>query len=179
MPEPFITQNLRRRTTARKSAAAGKPQPLPNQVVDRVDTSFLETLIGYNARRAALTMIADFLPGMAQYGLRPVEFSVLILISHNPGITARQLCATLDILPPNVVGMIKDLETRGLLAKREHPTDRRAQGLSLTEAGQKTAEQAQTAASELEIEATPGLTASERKTLIRLLRKIYGADSDC
>lgn len=145
--------------------------------VERVDTSFLETLIGYNARRAALTVISTFIPRMAQYGLRPVEFSVLTLIGHNPGITARQLCATLDIQPPNLVGMIKSLEKRNLLEKRDHPSDRRAQGLHLTAAGESQLEQAQATALALEIEATPRLTPLERVTLIRLLRKVYQPDS--
>ncbi len=144
--------------------------------VERVDTSFLETLIGYNARRAALTIIATFIPRMAQFGLRPVEFSVLTLIGHNPGITARQLCATLDLQPPNLVGMIKGLEKRSLLEKRDHPSDRRAQGLHLTPAGESQLEQAQATALALEVDATPRLTPLERVTLLRLLRKIYQPD---
>ena len=65
-----------------------------------VDTTFLESLLGYNARRAALTIIEVFLDRMSVYGLRPVDFSLLSLVSHNPGITSRQLCSTLGILPP-------------------------------------------------------------------------------
>ena len=43
-----------------------------------IDTSFLESLLGYNARRAALTIIGEaFLERMSVYGLRPVDFSVL------------------------------------------------------------------------------------------------------
>lgn len=157
------------------------PQPGADPVpaglaVERVDTSFLEALIGYNARRAALIIISHFLPRMAQFGLRPVEFSVLTLIGHNPGITARQLCATLDLQPPNLVGMIKGLEKRSLLEKRDHPSDRRAQGLHLTEEGAAILEQAQATALALEVEATPRLTPLERVTLIRLLRKVYRPD---
>jgi hypothetical protein len=68
---------------------------IPTSFVDRVDTSYLETLLGYNARRSALKIIALFLERMAPHGLRPVDFSVLSLVTHNPGITSRQLCATL------------------------------------------------------------------------------------
>lgn len=171
MSEPSIAQHLRRRTTARQSAAKAA-EPVA-ETVEQIDTSYLETLIGYNARRAALTVIASFLPRMAQFGLRPVEFSVLTLIGHNQGITSRQLCGALDILPPNLVGLIKHLEKLGVVEKREHPTDRRAQGLYLTEAGMQTLRQAEQTASELEIDATPRLTTAERKTLIRLLRKVY------
>ena len=83
--------------------------------VDQVDTSYLQTLLGYNARRAALTIIEVFLERMAQFGLRPVDFSVMSVIQHNPGVTSRQLCAALNLLPPNLVGLIHSLEARGLI----------------------------------------------------------------
>jgi DNA-binding MarR family transcriptional regulator len=171
MADQHSAHHMRRRSTSRQSALE-VVAPVAD-VVDQVDTSYLETLIGYNARRAALTVIAEFLPRMAQFGLRPVEFSVMVLVAHNPGITSRQLCSSLDILPPNLVGLVKHLEKLGWVEKREHPTDRRAQGLHLTDAGKAIHQQAEHTASALEIDATPRLTAAERKTLIRLLRKVY------
>ena len=95
--------------------ARAAPTPNAAPAVDQVDTSYLETLIGYNARRAALAVIGLFLQRMAVYGLKPVDFSVLSLITHNPGITSRQLCTALNILPPNLVGMINALARRGLI----------------------------------------------------------------
>lgn len=151
------------------------PATLP-PAVDKVDTSYLETLIGYNARRAALAVIGLFLERMAVYGLRPVDFSVLSLITHNPGITSRQLCAALNILPPNLVGMINGLAKRGLVERQPHPRDRRAVGLHLTPEGEAVMRQAEETASELETNATARLTATERQTLIRLLRKVYLPD---
>lgn len=141
--------------------------------VDQVDTRFLKTLLGYNARRAALTIIGEFLPRMARFGLRPVDFSVLSVIHHNAGITSRQLCDTLNLLPPNLVGKINELEKRGLLVRHPHPLDGRALGLHLTDDGQALMREAEAAAFELEIDAASTLTAAERKTLIRLLQKLY------
>ena len=141
--------------------------------VEEVDTSYLESLIGYNARRAALAVIEVFLQRMAIYDLRPVDFSVLSLIAHNPGITSRQLCSTLGILPPNLVAMINTLEKRKLIARRPHPTDGRAMGLHLTEGGVTLMRDAERTAAGLEAEAAARLTSAESKTLIRLLKKIY------
>lgn len=141
--------------------------------VEKVDTRYLESLIGYNARRAALSVIEVFLDRMAVYGLRPVDFSVLSLITHNPGITSRQLCDTLNLLPPNLVGKIGGLERRGLLLRHPHPLDRRAQSLQLTAEGQALMREAEKAASQLEIEVSQALSAAERRTLIRLLQKLY------
>lgn len=138
-----------------------------------VDVSFLESLLGYNARRAALAIIEVFLDRMSIYGLRPVDFSLLSLVSHNPGITSRQLCATLGILPPNLVKLVADLDKRGLLQRKPHPTDGRAIGLHLTADGRKMMRDAEITARELENSAAASLSEAERETLMTLLRKIY------
>lgn len=152
----------------RKNEKLAPPKP-----GDVIDTSYLETLMGYNARRAALAIIGVFLKRMAVYELRPVDFSVLSLVTHNPGITSRQLCTALGILPPNLVGMVNALETRGLISREPHPSDGRAMGLHLTVKGRNLMEQAEETARDLENDATDRLTAAERKSLIRLLQKIY------
>ena len=141
--------------------------------MEKIDTSYLETLLGYNARRAALVIIEQFLKRMAVYDLRPVDFSVLSLITHNPGISSRQLCSALNILPPNLVGMINTLEKRELIVRKPHPSDGRVVGLHLSDAGGKLMKNAEQTAKELENDAASKLTAAERKTLMRLLQKIY------
>ncbi len=145
----------------------------PEPSVDTVDTTYLETLLGYNARRTALSIIEVFMREMAVHDLRPVDFSVASLIVHNPGITSRQLCSALNILPPNLVGLVNSLEKRGLIARRPHPNDGRATGLHPTDVGLALMKQAEEAAYQLEIKAASRLTTAERKTLIRLLQKVY------
>ena len=152
-------------------AAHGRVAAAP--AVDQVDSGFLETLIGYNARRAALAVIDVFMVRMAAYELKPVDFSVLSLITHNPGITSRQLCTALGILPPNLVGVINALERRKLITRQPHPRDGRALGLHATGPGRKLMREAESAAAQLESDATSRLSAAERSTLIRLLKKIY------
>ena len=150
---------------------SSKKLPVPS--VEIVDTSYLEGLVGYNARRAALAVIEVFLERMAIYDLRPVDFSVLSLIAHNPGITSRQLCTTLGILPPNLVGMVGSLEKRELIVRQPHPRDGRALGLHLTASGQKLMRDAERTAAELEAEVAGRLTPGEQRTLMRLLKKVY------
>lgn len=141
--------------------------------IDHVDTSYLETLIGYNARRAALAVIEQFLEQMAVYDLKPVEFSVMSVIVHNPGVTSRQLCAALNILPPNLVRLIQLLETRGLIERKPHPNDGRAVGLHPTDEGKSLMVKAEVTASELEMSIGSKLTPNQAQTLVTLLQKIY------
>ena len=156
---------------APRAASAEKPSASP--AVDKVDTRYLQTLMGYNARRAALSIIELFLERLAPYDLKPVDFSVMSTIRHNPGVTSRQLCAALNLLPPNLVGLIQSLESRGLIERKPHPHDGRAVGLHATHKGQALMVQAEQTASDLEIEKTARLTPAQRKTLLNLLQKIY------
>lgn len=133
----------------------------------------LETLVGYNARRAWLVVSQVFAERMAAYGLKQVDFSVLSLIAHNPGATSRQLCSTLDILPPNLVSLIATMDSRGLIERRPHPHDGRAIGLYLTPAGEELIREAEQTVMQLETDASARLTSRERETLIRLLQKMY------
>ncbi len=168
-----VRYNLRLMPSVHNSGMRKNEKSTSAKQDDVIDTSYLETLMGYNARRAALAIIGVFLRRMAVYELRPVDFSVLSLVTHNPGITSRQLCTALGILPPNLVGMVSNLEKRGLISREPHPSDGRAMGLHLTPNGKHLMEQAEATAKELEIAATDKLTTYERKTLIRLLQKIY------
>lgn len=140
---------------------------------DRLDTRVLESLVGYNARRAWLIISTVFAERMAVYGLKQVDFSVLSLLAHNPGATSRQLCSTLEILPPNLVSLIAGMDGRGLIERRPHPHDGRAIGLYLTPAGEQLVREAEQTVAELEAEASARLTPRERETLIRLLQKVY------
>ena len=157
----------------RKAPPPPCPEAAPAPAVDAVDTRFLRTLVGYNTRRASLAIIEVFMERMAVYDLKVVDFSVLSLVAHNPGVTSRQLCAALNVLPPNLVGLIAALERRGLIERRPHPSDGRAMGVHLTPEGVALTQQAEKTAAQLEQDATSRLTAAERKTLIRLLQKIY------
>ncbi len=145
------------------------------EVVDQIDTSVLEQLLGYNARRASLAVIGQFLEDMAEFNLRPVEFSVLTLIASNPGITARQLCQQLALLPPNLVGLLNTLVNRDLIRREPHATDRRATALHLAPGADKLVKKAQSRALQSDEKVLGHLTPAERQTLIDLLKKVYAA----
>lgn len=154
-------------------ARASKNTTPSATTTEQLDTSVLEGLIGYNARRASIAIGAQFFDRMASYGLKQADFSVLALLAHNPGATSRQLCATLDILPPNFVSLIAALDRRGLIERRPHPRDGRAVGLHLTEAGRALAQETEKVVVDMENEVADRLTERERATLQRLLQKFY------
>lgn len=145
--------------------------------METLDTSSLEMFIGYNAKRVSFVVMNTLVNRLHEFGLQgPIDYSVLNLIGHNAGITSRQLCSALCIYPPNLVGIVRGLEDRNLLEKRQHPTDRRAQGLYLTQLGFAVQADAEQVVAEVDVEVASALTASERHLLNKLLRKIWVSD---
>jgi DNA-binding MarR family transcriptional regulator len=138
-----------------------------------VDGGFLRSLVGYNARRAGVSILGLFKERMQVFDLQPIDFSVLSLIRHNPGITSRAICDELNLMAPNLVRLMARLDERALVQRRPHPTDGRAWGLSLTPEGERLMSQAEPAAAQLEVDATADLNDEERAQLIRLLQRIY------
>ncbi|RZA12678.1 MAG: hypothetical protein EOP93_21530 [Lysobacteraceae bacterium] len=69
--------------------------------------------------------------------------------------------------------MVGAFEKRGLIARRPHPRDGRAVGLHLTDEGAALMREAEPTAVALEAEVSARLTDTERRTLMRLLQKIY------
>jgi DNA-binding MarR family transcriptional regulator len=143
------------------------------QKLNELNTDFLESLLGYNARRASLTILSVVFERMASLGLRPVEFSMLSLIHHNPGVTSRRLSEALAIQPPNLVGKVANMLEKGWITRQVDSQDKRALVLSLTEEGQALIKKAEALVTELETAASVQLSLEERNALIGLLKKVY------
>lgn len=146
--------------------------------VEDVNTASLESFVGYNSKRVTFVIMNDLRSKLQNIGLqRPIDYSVLDLVGHNPGITSRQLCQALNISPPNLVGIARSFEDSGLIDKRVQPFDRRAQGLYLTKHGLALLSSAEAVVSEVDIAATHALNTSERAQLNALLLKIYTSNN--
>lgn len=138
-----------------------------------INTEFLQSLVGFNARMASLHLIDTFMHAVAEHGLRVVDFSILSVVGHNAGITSSQLCACLNLLPPNLVAKVRSLEKKGWLQRQPHPLDGRAHGLHLTEAGQTLIAQAEAEVQDGEAKALAHLSSKEQTQLRQLLRRVY------
>jgi DNA-binding MarR family transcriptional regulator len=103
-----------------------------------VDLGPLPGLVGYALRRAQLVVFQDFHHHVADADIRPVQFSVLVVLRHNPGLRATQVAAALGIKRTNFVPLLDGLEARGLAERRRVKGDRRASALFLTEQGAET-----------------------------------------
>jgi DNA-binding MarR family transcriptional regulator len=133
----------------------------------------LLSLVGYNCRRAYLTIMPLFHERMSELDLRTVDFSVLSLLLANPNITQKRLSGAINVSPPNLAILLDRLEARGLLVRQRNPLDKRSQTLVLTPAGERLAVEAERTVGTLEAEATSALTDPERAQLLKLLQKVF------
>lgn len=133
--------------------------------------------MGYNVRRVWAALADGFAERMQVYGLRPADYPVLSLIAHNPGITSRQLAATLRVQPSNMVGIVDAFERRGLIAKHRQAMDRRALGLHATVAGRRLLRDAARTARQVEAEVASALSPEENQLLLALLQRVAPRDA--
>jgi DNA-binding MarR family transcriptional regulator len=143
-----------------------------------LNQDLLLSLVGYNCRRAYLSIMPLFDARMKTYELRAVDFSVLTLINANPNLTQRRLAQAVNVSPPNMATLLDRLEQRALLVRQRNPRDKRSQTLVLTTEGAKLCAKAEQAVSALEMEATDMLSDAERAQLLHLLHKIYLREQD-
>ena len=140
-----------------------------------VDDSGLAHLVGYAASRAAIEMRKVFTHHMEPFGLKIAEYSILMLVAHNPEINQKRLGAALDISPPNMAVTIDRMVARGWVSRVRGTRDRRAQHIHLTAAGRALVDKVRKITATMEEPALAVLSQAERALLIELLRKVYGA----
>jgi DNA-binding MarR family transcriptional regulator len=109
---------------------------------------------------------------LAPIGLDPRSVLVLRHVGAEQGRTQASLSTSLGVPPSRIVGMIDELEQRGLLERRANPSDRRAHALWLTGRGRKVLDDVMAVSRAHEIDICAGLSETDRRQLIELLSVI-------
>jgi len=135
----------------------------------------LADVLGYHVAQAAVTTVDLFDRHIGQpHGLRKVEYSLLLLVLANGGLSPKRLGQALALTAPNLTLLLDRLEGRGLIRRERSETDRRSHNIVLTDAGRMLAQASAEAADAMERELDDRLTRAERLMLIELLRKVSG-----
>lgn len=137
-----------------------------------VSDATLRGLIGYNMKRAFLVVGADLARTLEPYELRMLTYTALTLVSDNPGLSQSQLADAMQVERPNLVVIVDELETRGLITRDRVPTDRRTYALHITEEGARLLADATRAVGAHENQLMGGLSAAEEAALISALNRI-------
>jgi DNA-binding MarR family transcriptional regulator len=133
----------------------------------------LAGVIGFHLARARVTTQALFVRHIGEpLGLRPVEYSLLMLLSANGSLTPKQLAAVLALSGPLLTILLDRMQDRGLIERVRNAADRRSQLVQLTAAGTDFVRTLAERTPVMEADLHGSLSAAERAMLIELLDKV-------
>ncbi|MFZ5689802.1 MAG: MarR family winged helix-turn-helix transcriptional regulator [Pseudomonadota bacterium] len=135
-----------------------------------IDLDILTSHLGYSLRRAQVWVFQDFIRTLAVIDIRPAQYSVLVVIGANPGLSQAELADRLGIERARLVHMLDHLQKRGLTERLPSPTDRRTHALQLTKDGHKLLKRAKALAARHEARLTEKLGAEVREQVLDLLK---------
>jgi DNA-binding MarR family transcriptional regulator len=133
------------------------------QEPDRV--AFLLSQVGARAAQ-------EFTRLLKPLDLAPADAGILRFVARSVGLSQQALAAALNMHASRLVALIDDLESRGLLVREVHATDRRLYSLALTQKGKETLLSIRDVADEHNRLMCAALTRSETTVLHTLLSKI-------
>lgn len=141
-----------------------------------VDYGQLPELIGYRVQKAHSRLFQMFTEMLTGLGLAPGQYSALMLIGLNPGLSQNALADAGGIDRTALVPITRRFERLGWIRRSRRTEDRRVYSLELTTEGQRILDRAWPLIQEHEQRLTVGLTRAEIDRARMLLAKI--ADSE-
>jgi DNA-binding MarR family transcriptional regulator len=126
--------------------------------------------LGYFVRRFQIAIFQDFIRTLAPADIRPAQYSVLVTIGANPGLSQADLGDALGIERARLVRVLDRLEKRGLTQRLPSAADRRSHALHLTAYGERFLEKVKALAARHEERLAKMLGPERRRMLIAALR---------
>ncbi|MDX6569627.1 MAG: hypothetical protein QOH15_2205 [Gaiellales bacterium] len=137
------------------------------EIVAASSTHRSSALLSHLARLARVRAESALPP----LGLRPRHLVALTVLRDHGGATQQALATTLQIDRTNLVGLLNELESAGLILRRRTDEDRRRHVVDLTDAGGEKLSEAECALAAAEDAVFSALDAEQRETLYRLLQQ--------
>ncbi len=134
-------------------------------------TGYLISRLGHVAQK-------QFAERLEQLELTTRMWGALNVLEAEDAITQGALCKSVGMDPSSMVSTIDELEAKGLVERRRHPSDRRAHALHLTDSGRATLARGRKLARAAQEELLAPLSAQEREELHELLLRLALATRD-
>ena len=134
------------------------------------DMGPLNDHLGYFVRRAQVWIFQDFIRTLARIDLRPAQYSVLVVIGANSGLSQTEVAELVGLERARLVRLLDRLEKRGLTRRLSSPHDRRSHALQLTPKGRRTLNQAKTLAGRHEARLMEKLGRDNHRLMLDALR---------
>jgi DNA-binding MarR family transcriptional regulator len=127
--------------------------------------AFLLSQVGIHASQR-------FAQRIAALDLHPPLFRVLNMVDAAEGQSQQAIGEAIGAPASRMVALVDELEQRGLVERRPHPSDRRIRTLYLTGEGRKLLTRGRKVASEHEEDLMRGMSQPDRERLAALLQKL-------
>ncbi len=109
---------------------------------------------------------------VAEEGLTQPQFQALRIVARTGGTSMREISSQLMVTPANVTGIVDRLESRGLITRGAHKTDRRTTIIELTPRGNALQERMTAKYRDFMQDALGVLSEEEQAALTNLLVKL-------
>jgi DNA-binding MarR family transcriptional regulator len=128
-------------------------------------TAFLLKRLGFAAKEHAMRAYEES-------GLSPYHHAILVALDEDTHETQGSIADALGYDRGQLVGLLDELEERGLIERRRDPADRRRQIVGMTAAGKKALSRLRSLALRLEDELLAPLDPGEQRKLHALLLRL-------
>ena len=139
---------------------------------DVLDLSGLNDLLGFQLRRAQMSVFHHFSSTVGGEGITPALFGLMMIVSKNEGLSQSRLAQALGIDVSTMVAMIDRIEKKRWIQRKKSNVDRRSHALYLTKEGNRLIDRLCLLVEGHEKKFFNNLNLSEKKTLLALLKKI-------
>lgn len=137
-----------------------------------INEGLAEVTAGSVITHASRLMVQAFSALQSQLNLTPAQYRVVVELSRRGNLTQKDLIARLDVEQSTIGNTLNRMEQDGLIDRKPHPTDGRAQLLCLTPHAIKLGEQAFKHAKRLNEKALSGFSADEKDQFFELMQKL-------
>lgn len=137
-----------------------------------VEPEALSRLVSYRIRLIQIAAYKGFEAVTRGFGSVPRYFGLLSLVAANPGITQNRLARAIHLDRSSLVPILDMLEREGVVERRASERDRRVRRIHVTAKGAELLARLEPHVAAHEARMVAGLTASERDTLLALLKRV-------
>jgi len=137
------------------------------------DIGAIDDILGFHIRLAHGAVYRHFMETFADLGLTQKQVSVLWLVDDHPEIAQADIGRRLQIDRATVMAIVNRLQKRGFIERGASKSDKRRQTLHLTQAGHEALVGARACILAHEDWLKSRFSASEVKTLVKLLKRIH------
>jgi DNA-binding MarR family transcriptional regulator len=128
---------------------------------------------GFLLSRVGTAVRAGFQEVISGWGVRPLQYLILLILDSGGGVSQQELCVTAGIDSGNMVELLDGLEVLEYAQRTRDPRDRRRHVVTITGRGRSALKEMRQAVADYNTGFLGPLTGSEREQLASILAKLY------